>query len=88
MVSNRTTWGLGSSLYLRVARSDSPPNFISNSRRPEFGTWTQAIVVGRRMKWHAHNMVKNVEALFWGECFIVSILKTMDCNYGHNQPIQ
>ena len=88
MVSNCATWGLGSSLYLRVTRSDSPPNFISNSRRPEFRTWTQAIVVGCRMKWRAHTVEGNVKGLFWAECFIVSILKTMDCNCDHDQRIQ
>ena len=69
MVSKRAIWGLGSSLYLRVTRSDSQPDFVSRSRRFEFGKRTQAIVVGCRMKWHPNNTVANIVGPFFGQMF-------------------
>ena len=75
MVSKCAIWGLGSSLYLSVTRSDSPPDFVSNSRRPEVGERTQAIVVDRRMKWRVHNTVGNVEGLLFVESYFVFVFK-------------
>lgn len=66
MVSKCAIWGLGSSLYLRVPRSDPPPDFVSNSRRFEFGNRTQAIVMGRCVKYSAHNIAGSIVGpYFW-----------------------